>query len=111
MSSHYAEYLAERTSDMIKEFSTGFIQYRYLDGGKSVYVVEIYVVPDHRKKGTASSMADMVAVEAKEKGCTEMIGSVVPSTKGSTASLSVLLAYGFELQRASNDFITFRKDI
>ena len=107
----YAQYLAERTEDSIIETEVGFASYRYLNQGKSVYIVDIYVSPKQRKEGLASLMADKVASIAKEKGCTELLGSVVPSAKGSTTSLKVLLGYGMTLLSASNDFIVFRKDI
>jgi GNAT superfamily N-acetyltransferase len=78
---------------------------------KSVYIIDIFTIPESRKKGEAAQLADLIAAEAKERGCTEMLGSVVPSTKGSTASLKVLLAYGMTLKEAGQDFIIFRKDI
>lgn len=107
----YADYLAERSSDKIIEGTSGFATYRYLNDGKSVYVIDIYTVPSERKKGAASLLADLVAKEAKEHGCIEMLGTVVPSAKGSTISLRVLLGYGFELQSADKDLVVFRKDI
>lgn len=109
--SHYAKYIAEKTDDKIIENMSGFATYRYLNDGKSVYIVDIYVVPKERSKGKASLFADIIAKEAKEKGAIEMLGSVVPSNKSSTTSLKVLLAYGFELKSSSNDFIVFRKEL
>lgn len=111
MESLYAQYLRERTTDGILETATGFATYRYLDGGKSVYVVDIYVVPGHRKSGEAAALADAIACEAKAKGCSEMIGTVQPSAKGATTSLKVLLAYGMELQSAGADCIILSKKI
>lgn len=107
----YADYITERTSDQIIEGYSGFVTYRYINDGKSVYIIDIYIIPEERKKGGASALADLVIEKAKEKGCVEVLGTVVPSAKGSTASLKVLLAYGFELQGASSDLIIFRKDI
>lgn len=69
------------------------------------------MIPEERKKGGASALAGMVIERAKEKGCIEVIGTVVPSMKGCTISMKVLLAYGFELQTASNDLVILRKDI
>jgi GNAT superfamily N-acetyltransferase len=111
MASLYAQYLMERTEDLIIEMDNGFATYRYLPGGKSVYIVDIYTSPDVRRTGTASWLADAIAKEAKDKGCIELLGSVVPSTKGSTASLQVLLGYGMTLSSAATDFIIFRKDL
>ncbi len=107
----YADYLTERTTDHIIEGPSGFVTYRYMNEGRTVYVMDIYTAPGVRKTGQASVLADLVAEEAKSKGATEMLGTVVPSTKGSTASTKVLFAYGMTLLSASNDLIVFRKDI
>lgn len=108
--SHYASYLKEKTNDQILETEHGFATYRYTSE-KTVYIVDLYVAPDFRKSGTASALADIIVEEARKKGCTELIGSVVPSTKNSTDSVRVLLAYGMTLLSSMNDFVIFRKDI
>lgn len=107
----YSEYLKERTTDEIIESGSGFATYRYINGGKSVYIIDIFTSPGLRQRGIASDLANSIAAMAKEKGCTEMIGSIVPSAKGSTAGLKVLLAYGMTLQSAGPDYIFMRKDI
>ena len=107
----YAKYLVERTNDKILETNHGFATYRFLLGEKSVYLIDIFVDSDFRNSGKAAQMADEIAALAREQGCTKMLGSVVPSTKGSTASLRVLLTYGMSLKSATNDFIVMEKDI
>lgn len=107
----YADYLRERTDDRIIEVDDGFATYRFLGDRNAVYIIDIYVVPEKRQTGVAKDMADKIANEARAKGCVEMLGSVAPSTKGSTRSLDVLRAYGMTLQSASADFIIMRKDI
>jgi hypothetical protein len=109
--SMYAKYLQERTDDSIIETEEGFASYRFVNGGKSVYIVDIYVLPDYRKSHVASTIAGKVVSIAKEKGCTQLLGSVCPSAKGSTTSLKVLLGYGMTLLSASQDCIFFTKDI
>lgn len=111
MASMYAQYLAERTKDEILETDVGFVTYRFLNEGGSVYIMDIFVKPECRLKGAAAEMADIVAEIAKERGATEMLGSVNPSAKHSTESLKVLVAYGMTLSGATNDIIFFRKDI
>lgn len=107
----YAQYLKERTDDFIIENGAGFVTYRYMNEGKAVYIVDIYIVPELRKSGAAAGLADRVVEEAKAKGATELLGSVVPSTKNSTVSLRVLLGYGMTLVSSTNDFIVFKKEI
>lgn len=109
--SMYGAYLREKTQDSIIETEHGFATYRYLDNDKTVYIIDIYVLPDFRKSTVASTIADNIVEEAKKRGCTKLLGSVVPSNKNSTASLKVLLAYGMVLESSSADFIVFSKEI
>lgn len=111
MLSLYAQYLAEKTNDRIIETENSFATYRYLDDGITVYIVDIFVLPSIRNSGWASCIADEIVTEAKKRGCIKLLGSVVTSSKNSTVSLKILLAYGMTLDSASNDFIVFRKDI
>lgn len=107
----YSQYLLERTEDLILESDKGFATYRYLDQGKTVYIVDIYVIPSARKGGWAAQMADEIVRDAKKKGVTKLIGSVVPSTRNATTSMKVLLGYGMTLDSSTNNFILFKKDI
>ena len=111
MASLYAQYLQERTEDCIWETKEGFATYRYINGGNTVYVIDIYVIPEARKNHHAAHMADRIAEIAKFKGCTEMIGTVVPGTKGSTDSLKVLLAYGMSLKSAGDNLIVMGRGL
>lgn len=107
----YAQYVTERTEDAIIESAEGFATYRFINGGKSVYIVDIFVLPQFRKTGLAAALADKIAAIGKEKGCKELLGSVCPSANNSTTSLRVLLGYGMALQSASDNFVVFRKDL
>jgi len=107
---HYARYLTEKTNKSIVETETGFAMYSFPDS-TTVYIEDIYVLPELRKAGEAAEMADRIVEIAKSKGCTRLLGSVIPSTKNSTDSLRVLLAYGMRLDSSTADFILFTKDI
>ena len=111
MGSLYAQYLREKTNDHIFENEHGFATYRYLNDNKTVYIVDIFVIPEFRKDGMASAIADIIVSDAKKVGCVELIGTVVPSAKNSTDSVKVLLAYGMTLLSSSQDLVVFRKDI
>jgi hypothetical protein len=107
----YAKYIKERTSDHIFENDYGFATFRFLDDGKTVYIIDIFIEEKQRQSGKASLLADLIVSEAKLKGATKLIGSVVPSTKNSTTSMKVLLGYGMVLDSAADNLIIFRKDI
>ena len=110
MSSFYAQYVKERSNRSIIETDKGFVTYCYT-APDTVYIEDIFVVPEFRKGHIAANMADLVVKEAKDKGCKTLLGSVVPSSNNSTISLKVLLAYGMKLVSSSNDFIVFSKEI
>lgn len=109
--SMYADYLKERTDDQIVETDKGFATYRYLPNDNAVYIVDLYVIAEHRKQGVASTIADEIVKCAKSLGYTKLIGSVMPSSKGSTASMDVLRGYGMKLKSSGVDFIIFEKEI
>ncbi len=111
MASQYAKYLIERTSDRIIENEYGFATYRFVNDNKTVYIIDIYVEPAYRNQKKASELADKVVEIAKAAGCNQLIGTVVPSAKGSTASLKVLLGYQMTLNNAANDIVVFGKEI
>lgn len=109
----YAEYLREKTGDEIIETKDGFATFRFttFKENPAVYIVDIYVIPALRNLKEASSLADTIVSRAKKEGCKYLLGSVIPSNKGSTSSLKVLLAYGMSLDSSSTDFLLFKKEI
>lgn len=109
MQSLYAEYLLEKTDHMIIEIPEGFITYKYIN--QSVYMMDLYIRPEFRKMGFSTKLMNAVVKEAKDKGCVELLGSIIPSNKNSTESLRVFLKNDVILVSASNDFIVLRKDI
>lgn len=108
-----ADYFREREGLEVIETAHGFAAYEFLPHMRGYYIVQIYVKPEHRRKGAASGMADAVANIARDRGCKELWGSVAPDTKGATSSLKALLAYGFELVNVNHqkNLIMFKKEI
>lgn len=110
MSSLYAMYVQEKTNDLILERKEGFATYRYLNEYQ-VYIVDIFVASGFRNQGIASSIANEIVQKAKDQGCTELIGTVIPSNKDSNESLKILMSYGLKLQSCSENMIILKKDI
>jgi len=108
--SMYGDYIQEVVGDHIYETDQGFATYRFTDDS-TVYIVDIYVVPKFRNQSVASDMAASIEEIARARGCTKMLGSVVPSNQSSAASMRVLLAYGMVPESSTNNFILFRKDL
>lgn len=109
--SMYADYVRERLGDEVLELGYGFATYRFLNENKTVYIVDIYVKPEHRKKNVASEIADKIVDIAKQRGAVELIGTVSPQLKSATTSLKVLLGYGMQLHSASEQAIILKKEI
>jgi GNAT superfamily N-acetyltransferase len=108
--SMYSEYIKEHRGDEIIETEQGFASYRYLNKNQ-VYIVDLYVLPQFRNENVASSMADKIASIAKSKGCTKMLGTVVPSANNSADSMKILLAYGMKPSNIEGNMVVFSKDI
>lgn len=104
-----ADYFKEKGLKEIIEDENGFATYMFLPEG--VYIEDIYVRPEARKSGHASKYADQIAEIARAKGFSKMFGSVVPSSNGSADSFRVLLAYGFQPNKCTNNLVIFVKDI
>jgi ribosomal protein S18 acetylase RimI-like enzyme len=117
----YADYIKERTGRESTFSDNGFATYMFFDpkpadgpspaveGG--CYIEDIYVDPAFRQSGQATQMADAIVAIAQAKGYKTLYGTVAPAAKGSTASLKVLLAYGFKLWKSDQNLIWFVKDI
>lgn len=106
----YGEYVQELLGDHIYEIEQGFATYRFTDE-KTVYILDIYVRPEFRKGSVSRDIADHIMEIAKKRGCTKMLGSVVPTARGSAVSMKVLLAHGMVPESSTNNFILFGKEI
>lgn len=107
----YGDYIKERSQDLIMEWDFGFATYRYINDRKSVYIIDIFTAPAWRLSGKAAFIVEKVIEEAKSKGCTELLGTIVPSAHWSTESMKFQIAMGMKILSASNDAIIMRKDI
>lgn len=107
--SHYAQYILEREGTEIVEDEYGFATYKFLNDG--AYIVDIYVHPDYRNNSVASAYADKIADIARSKGLPRLYGSVATKAKAATASLKVLLAYGFSVHSTTPEMIYMSKEI
>jgi len=97
-----ADYFWEREGKfcLVRE-DEGFAKYSI--NGDECYIEDIYVVPEKRKTGIASQMADEIAASAKDHGCKYLVGSVAPEARGSTESMKVLLAYGMRIHSINHE--------
>ena len=105
----YAEYCLEREGKIVLEDDKGFVS--YVTSNDTIYIVDIFVRPEHRKSGHAARLADSVIEKEKGKGFKYLLGSVDPRLESATNSMKVLLAYGMSVQSIEPPLIYFIKEI
>lgn len=110
MASLYAQYIKEREGKEIIESDEGFATYQFFDNGEC-YLQDLYVIPEKRKSGLATDMADQVVRKAIEKGCDTLLGSVCVDANDPTRNMKVFLAYGMQVSKIVGNMIFLRKKI
>lgn len=105
----FADYKREREGKHVIESSRGFIV--YVKEKDCLYIEDIYVIPEMRRKRAATEMVDWVCAMAKESGLHKVMSSVVPSTKASDVSLRFVMNYGMKLHSAHSNIIFFAKGL
>lgn len=114
MDKMYFDYLKERSETEVYVTSKGFATYKPWGvevPGDAIYLVDLYVKPEFRNTKHAVDLGDAVCRIGQERGCKYLVGSVVPSSKGSTHSLNRLLSYGMTLAKAEADQIWLIKEL
>lgn len=94
----------------------GFVTWKPLWSGqvpppRDAYVVDIYVVPEHRKNGVASRLNAVVAEKAKAIGATRLIGTIDSRNLTRTPTMKAMLANGYEFDRVDGFMLVFSKEI
>lgn len=104
-----AAYRKEREGVETLELTNGFITYKFLPG--ECYIVDIYVKPEVRNLGLASSLADRVAFLAQKRGLSLLTGSVDNRLPSAPQSEKVLIAYGMKKGRDEGPMTYFYKEL
>lgn len=78
---------------------------------KSAWLIDIFVAPEYRKNGVASTLADRVAAAAKAQGATKLLGSVDARNHTRTAAMKAILAGGFEFTHVDGQMLWFARPI
>lgn len=108
--SMFGDYISERAGKGIVECEHGFMS--FVENEDNLYIEDAFVKPDFRKQKVAWKMCDKVFEIAKEKGKKCVYTSIIPEgTRGATISMKACLAYGFEVFKATNNFIALKKEV
>ena len=110
MLSLYGQYLTERTSRGILETEHGFATFDYITDD-TVYIVDLYVVPEKRKSHVASEIADKICEEAVKLGKKYLLGAVDLTANGAENSVKVLEAYGMKVHKVVEPMVFYIKPL
>ena len=111
MSSHYAEYIKEKDGIDTIESRKGFITYKYLDDGKTVYIFDCFVKPEYRGNKLCLSFVEAVESKAKQKGYTTNLTSVQLSIPKASRNILTYMGYGYEIINAKDGIVYLSKSI
>ena len=90
----YADYILERENSHYYETDYGFVTYREEDN--HIYLVDMYIKPEYRKKGNGREFVKYMENIAKEWGKNLLITSASLEAKGAETSVKAILACGFK---------------
>ena len=110
MTSLYAQYVKERQGLGIVETDYGFATFDYVTD-TMVYIIDLYVVPEKRKEGLASKLADAICDSARIDGKTHLLGSVDVTARGAETSAKILKAYGMQEYKVDGTMVFYIKEI
>lgn len=106
----YADYLEELgVKHMYVHQDKGFAIYEV--STTDCYMEELYVKPEFRGTKVATEIADAIVAIAKEKGCSRLLGSVLPNYRKATNNMKIFLHYGMKIESSSLNFILLSKEI
>lgn len=105
----WSDYIYETRGMDAVENEHGFATFLIKD--KECYVEDVYVKPESRKKYVASDFVNKIKDRAQRSGCLYLTTSVNMAITDPTASVAVILAYGFKITHTTNGFICFKLEI
>ena len=96
MVSNYGKYVKEREGKEIIEGDWGFAT--YLLEKDLLYVVDVYVVPEKRRKGLAKSIFNKLEIEAKNKNKSHIATSLDTTTNNWEVTMQGLIKHGYGMR-------------
>lgn len=105
----WARYFLEREGVECIEEEYAVASYKI--EGEVCYLQDVYIVPEKRQMGLASSIADRVGALAKEKGCKYLVSSVCFKDPHVDRNIKVLHGYGMSVLRGEGTMLYFKKEL
>lgn len=108
--SNHALYIEEREGKNIIEDEYGFATY-FFPEKHIVYIEDVFVRKEHRRKGIAFKYADEIVKKAKAVGCKFLLGSIDPKAKGAEYSRLFVVDYGLVFSKRKDNLEWYCKEI
>lgn len=106
----FADYKKEREGKNTLELEGGFATWFQVNE-ETVYLEDLYVVPEKRRSKLGTLITDLVVDEGRKLGCKFLLGSIDTRGKGVTQNMKALLAYGMEFKGVEGSMLYFAKEI
>lgn len=107
----WADYIKETFGKEMLQNEYGFATFYIVPETTVCYLEDIYVAPEFRRAEFGSELEDAVIKWAKERYCTEIMGSVNLNIATPERSMNVLLSRGYKLTSATPTMLYFRKQL
>jgi len=107
----WAAYIKELYGKEMLETEYGFATYFIVPGTSVCYLEDIFVAPEHRKSRAGTELENAVIEWAKERKCTEIMGSAAVGLPTTERSVAVLIARGYKLSKVTETMLYFKKNI
>lgn len=105
----YGKYVKERENCEIIETEYGFATYKVFED--HLYVIDIYVLPEHRRSKKAETLMNTAYNIAKELGKNWVLGSVCLDANGREESLMSAFYWGMKISHYNGNMIYLKKEV
>jgi hypothetical protein len=110
-SKHFANYYKEYRDQELIETDYGMVTYVLQPENSSIFIQDLYVVPEQRKQHRASDLVDMVCEIGRKEGMTLMVSVVFMAYRYKEVSLLASLMYGCKIVAADSIKIVLSKEL
>jgi GNAT superfamily N-acetyltransferase len=107
----WADYIKETFGKEMLQTEYGFATFYIVPETTVCYIEDIYVIPELRKSKIGSELEAEITIWAKERKCTELMGSVNLTITTPERSMAVLISRGYKLTSATPTMLYFRKQL
>lgn len=113
----YSDYIFEKAGAETIEEEGGFITFLdttlhpNLEVEGIFYLQEIYVAPEYRESGLAAKLTNQVIQIAKDRGYTQVVGTVCNVYKKFERNVAIIQQMGFKPLYQNGTIVVFTKEI